>query len=367
MNKNLKRRAGLLLVMALWLGLCLWAWSKPAQTISESERRPLAQMPRLTGETLTNGSFMRDFSKYAVDQFPLRDGFRQMKALYTYHVLGQKDNNGIYLHDGYAAKMEYPLNEGSVQYACDRFRALYQGYLQKTGSKVYFAMVPDKSYYLAREAGVLSMDYAALTAMLQEQLPFAEFIDLTDALELSDYYRTDTHWKQPCLSGVVEVLGEAMGFEPPTEVDSLTATEEFLGVYAGQSAMPMQPEVLDYLTFPGWTDVTVFSADTQKTTGLYDLDKLDSRDPYEVFLGGNMAVQILRNPHADPEKKLIVFRDSFGSSLAPWLAASYGEITLVDTRYIAPAMLRNFVSFEGQDVLMLYSALVLNSSGTLRK
>ena len=111
----------------------------------------------------------------------------------------------------------------------------------------------------------------------------------------------------------------------------------------------------------------MFSADTQKTMGLYDDAKIHSRDPYEMFLSGNMAVQKITNPHADPEKKLIVFRDSFGSSLTPWLSASYGEITLVDTRYIAPAMLEQLVSFEGQDVLLLYSTLVLNSSGTLRK
>ena len=56
----------------------------------------------------------------------------------------------------------------------------------------------------------------------------------------------------------------------------------------------------------------------------------------------------------------------FGSSMAPLLAEGYRKITLVDTRYIAPELLRNFVSFENADVLFLYSALILNQSSALR-
>lgn len=367
MKKNWIRYVGVAVVIALWISLTAFAWLKPAADASESERRPLAQMPQLSSKMVLSGRFSREFSDYAVDQFPLRDPFRRMKAMFSYYVLGQKDNNGIYLEDGYAAKMEYPLDEKSVAYAADRFNELYGKYLKQNGGKIYFAVVPDKSYYLADQAGVLKMDYPQLFQQMEDRLPWAEHIDLTGALELSDYYRTDTHWRQPALGEVVQTLGNAMGFEPLTQIGEETVTDDFYGVYAGQAAMPMKPDTLSHITFDGWEDVTVFSADTGKTMGLYDMEKVSSKDPYEMYLSGNMAVQTVKNPHADPEKKLIIFRDSFGSSLTPWLSASYGEITLVDTRYVSPAMLGKLVKFEGQDVLMLYSALVLNSSGTLRK
>ena len=362
-----KRYIGIILVIALWISLTVFAWGKPAAAASDSERRPLAQMPEFNGKTVLSGSFMRDFADYAVDQFPLRDEFRELKALYSYYVLGQKDNNGIYLHDGYATKMEYPLNETSLAYAADRFNALYRSYLRDSEGRIYFAAVPDKSYYLAEDAGVLSMDYAHLFETMAAAMPWAKPIDLTGSLELGDYYRTDTHWRQERLSEVVQTLSEEMGFEMPEKIGEKPVSEHFYGVYAGQAAMPLKADTLTCITFPGWEDVKVFSADTGKTMGLYDLDKVDSRDPYEMYLSGNMAVQKLTNPHADPGKKLIVFRDSFGASLAPWLSASYGEITLIDTRYVAPAALSKLVKFEGQDVLFLYSTLVLNSSGTLRK
>ena len=362
-----KRYIGILLVIALWASLTAFAWLRPSDAASDSERRPLAQMPQFSQKTILSGSFMRDFADYAVDQFPLRDEFRELKALYSYYILGQKDNNGIYLHDGYAAKMEYPMNEKSLRYAADRFNDLYKTLLQKSGSRVFFAAVPDKSYYLAQDAGVLRMDYEALFETVQSAMPFATPIDLTGALELGDYYRTDTHWRQEKLSDVVQVLSEEMGFPMPETVGETTVSEDFYGVYYGQAAMPMEPDRLTHITFPGWEDVQVFSADTGKTKGLYDMEKVSSKDPYEMFLSGNMAIQKITNPHADPQKKLIIFRDSFGSSLAPWLSTAYGEITLLDTRYVSPAALGKLVKFEGQDVLFLYSTLVLNSSGTLRK
>ena len=61
---------------------------------------------------------MDKFEEFTLDQFPLRDSFRTLKSLFTYNVLQQKDNNGIYIADGYAAKLEYPLNEYRACYKC---------------------------------------------------------------------------------------------------------------------------------------------------------------------------------------------------------------------------------------------------------
>ena len=63
---------------------------------------------------------------------------------------------------------------------------------------------------------------------------------------------------------------------------------------------------------------------------------------------------------------MVLFRDSFGSSLAPLLLQGYRKVTLVDIRYMDPKLLSNYVNFQNADVLFLYSTLVLNSSGALR-
>ena len=59
----------------------------------------------------------------------------------------------------------------------------------------------------------------------------------------------------------------------------------------------------------------------------------------------------IENTESLSAKELIVFGDSFSRSLLPLLAESYQKITLVDIRYLPSEYIRNYVEFEGQDVL----------------
>ena len=100
-----KNLAVVCLTAAFLLGFLVWSLLKPDDTVSQSERRKLAQKPELTAASVLNGTFMTDFESYTLDQFPLRDGFRRLKAAVLLDMLCEKDNNGIYLADGYAAKL----------------------------------------------------------------------------------------------------------------------------------------------------------------------------------------------------------------------------------------------------------------------
>ena len=360
----MKRTISLILILAIWGGLAAFAWVKAPAEVSDAERRPLEQFPAVSGESLLSGQFMKDFADYAVDQFPLRDGFRTLNAYLTYYLLGQKDNNGIYLSDGYAAKMDYPLDEGSVSNALTRFTELYELYLQD--SKVHFALVPDKSCYLAEEAGVLSIDYDALYARVAEELPWAELIDLRGFLDIEDYYRTDTHWRQEQIVPAAQAIADRLGVTVP-EFDKMQIDRPFYGVYYGQAALPMEPDTMYYLTNEVLENCTVTIHDSGITAAVLDTTKLGSRDLYDVFLSGGAAVLEISNPAGQEGRELIVFRDSFGSSMVPLLVNDYETVWVLDTRYVNPAMLGNFVDFSGQDVLFLYSTLILNSSSALRK
>ena len=358
------RMIGLTALALLWVILTCAAWFGPADDFSDSERRMLAQSPKLTTKTVLDGKFMTEFESYTLDQFPLRDSFRTLNACLTYYLLGQTDNNGIYLSDGYAAKMEYPLNESSIGNAIARFTDLYDMYL--TGCNVRFALVPDKNCYLAGEAGALSMDYDALYARMAESLPWADFIDLRSHLTIDDYYRTDTHWRQERLLPAARAIAEKLGVTVP-EFREGQLERPFYGVYYGQAALPMEPDVLRYLTNEVLENCTVKLHDNGSTAAVLDMTKLQSKDLYDVFLSGAAAVLEITNPAGQAGRELIVFRDSFGSSMVPLLVNDYETVWVLDTRYVNPAMLGNFVDFRGQDVLFLYSTLILNSSSALRK
>lgn len=362
------RIIGALCLAVLWLGLAAFAWLRTPGDISEAERRPLAQFPALTAETVLNAKFMSEFEDYTLDQFPLRDTFRRIKSLFHYYGMGQKDNNDIYIADGYAAKLEYPLNEAAVKKALEKFNFIYENNLKDSGSKIYTTIIPDKGYYLGGANGYPVMDYEKLYAMVQAGMPWSEHVDIREQLSFKDYYFTDTHWRQENLLPVAGKLSQAMGVTPPKAEDfTKTKVEKpFYGVYYGQAALPMAAEELFVMESEGLKDCTVYSYDLKADTAVYNMDKLTSRDLYDVFLSGPQSLLEITNPNAKTGKELIVFRDSFGSSLVPLLLKDYDKVTVVDIRYLPASAVGQFVEFTGQDVLFAYSTLILNTGSALK-
>ena len=359
----MKKRNALCLLV-LWGLLTLGAWLLPATEISDAERRPLAQMPEVSAGTILSGKFMEQFEDYTLDQFPLRQGFRTVKSLFHSLVLGQKDNNGIYIENGFAVKQEYPLNESSIDHAVDRFTKLYNQYL--TDSDCYMVIVPDKGYYFAEDAGQLRMDYDRLYDRFRTELPWAQQIDLRSVLKRGSYYRTDTHWRQEALSMAAHTICTEMGISSQQDLTANLTGQPFYGVYYGQAALPLLPDEIALMENDLLKGCTVYDHETGKTTGIYDLEKLSGKDPYEVYLSGPKSLLTISNPTGQPGKELIVFRDSFGSAMIPLLLADYETVTVVDIRYIQMDVLNRFVDFQGQDVLLLYSTLVLNNSETIK-
>lgn len=353
------------LVAALWLALTALLWFGGRTDLSEAERRKLEQFPEVSAESLLSGKFMTKFEAFTQDQFPLRDRFRQLKARFSYGVLQKGDNNGIYLADGYAAKLEYPLNTHSVETAVGKFQKIYDQYLKNESGKIVFTIAPDKGFYLAQRNGYPAMDYEALFDAFRE-LPWLEFVDISGVLSESSYYTTDTHWRQETLLPAAQLLLQALDAAAGENYRETVLERPFYGVYYGQAALPMEPETISYLTNDTLEGCIVHNRENNKTTSVYDLEKLSSRDLYDVFLSGAVSVLEIENPKGEPGRELLVFRDSFGSSMVPLLVENYSRVTLLDIRYVPTDYLTNFVDFHGQDVLFLYSPLVLNQSAMLK-
>ena len=360
------RTLGVLVVIAMWAALTAFAWFGPSKETSQSERRLLAQFPAISADRVLKGDFMEKFEEYALDQFPLRDDFRTFKSLFSYKVLGKIDNNGIYIADGYAAKLEYPLNSPSVTNALKKFNYIYNTYFQNTDCKIYSVVIPDKSYYLSSAKGYPTMDYPRLFDQMAQGMPWGKGIDITGSLDITDYYRTDTHWRQEKLLDTANVLCDAMGISRPEGLAPTLVSQQFRGVYYGQAALPMGAEDIYVMENPALSHCRVYNYETGKYGSIYDLEKLSGSDPYDVYLSGAQALLRIENSNAKTDRELILFRDSFGSSLAPLLLQDYKTVTLVDIRYVSSQLLGNFLTFQNQDVLFAYSTLILNNSTTLK-
>ena len=342
--------------------------NKP-EAVSDTERRPLAQLPEFSLQELMNGRYFSRLETYTVDQYPFRDWFRRLKAFANAEIFKRGDNNGYYQSEGYLAKLDYPLNEASIAHAAERMQYIYDSYLKDGEHNVIFSVIPDKNYFLAQKNGYPFMDYDALVEQLRDRLDEdMTYVDIFDALRIEDYYKTDTHWRQECLGEVVNRLADALGVSDKLPGE-YTARERypFYGVYSGQSALSSQPETLRYLTNAALDNCIVYNAETGDTGGIYDLDRFEGQDAYEIFLSGSQAVLTIDNPANTSGDCLVVFRDSFGSSLTPLLVEAYSQVVVVDIRYVSSRYLDRFISLSGEeDVLFLYSTLVLNSSAALK-
>lgn len=361
------RIIGAFLVILVWAALCVYAWVKPADAYSVSERSQLDQKPDFTLESFASGEFAKAFESYTLDQFPLRDSFRQLKSAVSYYGLWQSDNNNIYVHNGFVEKLDYPLNGEAVDTAQTLFESVYEKHIAGKTDRVFVAVVPDKGYYLTPENGFPAMDYEKL--MEQMDFEWARQIDLTDTLTIEDYYRTDAHWRQEALLPTAQKLAQAMGQTGPTESNyTPTALERpFYGGYYGQAALPLSPDTMYILESDVFAEVTVTGYDElgrPVQLPIYNVDAGD--DMYDTFLtGSKQSFLVLSNPNARTDRELVIFRDSFGCSLAPLLLEDYAKVTLIDLRAVSPIML-NMANYKDADVLFLFSTVVLNNPDSFR-
>lgn len=354
--------------IAFFVVACAVKFFAPTQT-SEAERRPLAQFPdNLSWSEIINKNWINEFEDYSVDQFPFREFFRGIKAKFQFNVLNLSENNGLAVEDGYIVKIEQDFVDKNVDYSIGRLQNYYNKFIKDNGGKHYISLIPDKNYFLGKDHGYPSPDYESLTEKVLASLPLMTYIDIFDTLELSDYYFTDTHWSQDKILDVAEALANGMGVADLLSGEyKENVLEGFKGVYYGQSALKPNPDTLVYLTNDVLNSCVVFDYEKNSEGKIYDLDKFKGSDGYDLFLSGPKPLLRIDNPSSTSGKTLVVFRDSYGSSITPLLVEAYDTVYIVDIRYMDEGMLSLYekmglVNFEGADTLFLYSALILNSN-----
>ena len=163
---------------------------------------------RNNDKSLTNGKFFEELKPRSI---PFREGLRTISPFHFY-LFNQKDNNGIFVIDGNAYKLLYPLRENSVTKAGEKLNEVYNRYL--TGMKVYYTVLPEKNTYIKGKYGYPVIDFERVVKLLKDSVENMEYINLLDCLDEKDFYKTDPHWAQQNLEKVVNRLAETMDFVP---------------------------------------------------------------------------------------------------------------------------------------------------------
>lgn len=351
------------LFAAVLLFFCVFTLLRPKQAVSESERRKLKALPEFSTGSLLSGEYFSELSDYAVDHFALREPLRTVNTAVRTGVFAQKAVGGVFEENNVLYMLPKMPDERAVLQAAQKFQTIKDTYFE--GKNVYLSIIPDKADFA--QARVPGLDTDALVSLMCEHFDGA-YIDILETLERDDFYRTDTHWRQERLEDTAGALVRGMGLEFSDSLENYAqkSAGEFHGVLWGRYAIPIPGDELIYLENEVTESAFVSHIDYPNTHTVYDPDK-DSPDPYDLFLSGASSIVEIESPLAQSDRHLVLFRDSFGSSLAPWLLTEYGKITMIDIRYVASAKLGEFTELEtADDVLFLYSTSILNTGGVLK-
>lgn len=357
----------LILCFALLFSL-FFLYGLKDQEVSVAERRKLRQFPEVSLKRVMNGQFQSDLEPYLADQMPMRSLFLSTASTMEKSLYLHLDDHGLISWHGHLISLEQVVNEDSLDYAAETLEKIDRKYLQGTDCQIYLSIIPDKAYFVDDPQYTI-MDYEDLTSRVLEQTDFARYIDIMDTLDLNAYYSTDSHWNQTRILDTAKTLAHGMNITIEDDLEEKVLKKDFRGVYTGQSAWKADQDELAVLESGQMKDwvVTSYASGKPEKVSVYDLEKADAMDPYDVFLSGAAGLITIENPHGEQGRELVLFRDSFGLFMAPLLASGYEKTTIIDIRSLPVSQIGKYVDFTNQDVLFLYSTSVLNHSSALKQ
>ena len=330
----------------------------PDRNFSEVENRYLQALPTFSWQGLKDGDYTADLETYLEDQFPLRDGWIGLKTRYEY-LLGKREfgdeSRGIVYVCGDKLISKVQKNDRADQ----NVNYLSQ-LVEKTDIPVYVAMIPTAAEIWRDQLpeGAESMDQWAYLEQVKDT--GAIYVDVGGLLaEHSDesiFYRTDHHWTSLGAYYGYAAFMEALGVTLEALGEKTTVSTDFNGtLYSTSGVHWLTPDEIDtYVSGEGVT-VTVNDGQTESTHGLYVEENLIGKDKYTYFMGGNNPLYIIENPNAATDETLLVVRDSYADSLAPFLSQQYGTIYMIDLRYYRTPVADYAASIGADAILVNYS------------
>ena len=351
-------------------GILVGSLLAPDKEFSELENRFLQTPPELSVENLENGKFMEDAEDYVNDHIIGRDFWVALKA-WSERLSGKQENNGVYFgkEDTLLNRLDEPSWEdipaqGSTpaQEGLGTRAKYINALVDNMDVPVYFGIIPSSSEIWSDRLpkGAPTADEKAIIEKLYDTVQ-TYTIDLYSALEAHKdeeiYYRTDHHWTSLGAYYGYTALMEAMGMEalPLDESAKVTVSDSFYGtIFSSSGVRWVAPDHIDRYISGDGVKVTSYFDSTPTEGSLYVDSYLDKKDKYSSFLGGNQPLCVIQTEHTDAPKVLVI-RDSYTDSLAPFLTQNFSEIHLFDPRMNLNSVKAYVEENQIDQVVVLYS------------
>lgn len=354
--KMMKNKTSFITITVCVLVVALLAvafFALPDKELSQKENRTLAQLPTLSYDNLLSGEYTADLAEYISDQFPARDAFVSIKA-YSELLLGKGENNGVIYAKNNILVARDEITKNNFQ---DNIQAI-RDFSESVNIPVCLGILPRSvdvfseylpSAYPHNNDLELWQDFYTQAKEIGVNAP-----NLYDVLcEGNNYYRTDHHYNIYGAYETYSLLGKQLDYVPYDKefFKTETVSQNFCGTSMRASGFYLAPkDEIILMRYDGDSGYNI--AADGKDISLYDMSKCDTADQYAVFLGGNHARVDIKN--GEDRQKLLVIRDSFADSLAPFLALHY-DLVMIDLRYYADNVQKIVVQEDIDKVLVLQS------------
>ncbi|MCI9329081.1 MAG: hypothetical protein HFH22_04500 [Ruminococcus sp.] len=331
--------------------------------MSEEENRMLAGSPRLSWSSLVSGDFMTKYETYLADQFAGRNFWRSIKVGLSGLGGSRQEEDILIGKDDYLMEEIVSPDQDTLM---ENLEAIRQFAKRSRDIQTYMLLVPNAANIMRDRLPAFATvsDQSRMFAQVKRELgEDVEWLDAAEALKKHAgeqiYYKTDHHWTSLGAFYTFSQVAEQMQIK--TDVSSgfvsYPISTTFNGMLAAKSGCRMDVREDIYMYVPRDTDndVVVNYVDEQrKTASLYDSSKLKTRDQYAVFLGENTSVVDIKTV-SESKRRLLLIKDSYANSFAPFLTPYFREIVLVDPRYYSGTIEDIMDTYRISDVLYLYS------------
>ena len=339
---------------------------------SPNENRYLSGVPTFSVDRIFSGDFQEDLENYLNDQILGRDQWITAKTALQ-KTCGDTDIGGAYVgKDGY--DFEKILPEDIDDKLVNRNIQSVQQFLEKSTAQV---KKEHMSFLLVPTSGLVMKEYLPKNAILFDQEAYMDrvkdalkeyrfmdgrkiFQSEMDSKTKADkalYYRTDHHWTTYGAFVAFEEWCKQTGhsFEGIDAYETETVTKQFRG--------SLYSKILDYdsaydsiVRMTKKQDATAYKVivDGKDIGGFYQEDKLQEKDKYAYFFGGNYGEVAIEGTQ-EGKGNLLVIKDSFANAFVPFLADSYDNIYMVDLRYFNEDMQAYLKEKNITDILVLYN------------
>ena len=344
--------------MVVIIGFGIATLMLPDKEFSEQENRVLSKSPALSLDEVKTAEYMKNIETYLTDQFPMRDRWISIKS-YAEKSIGKTENNGTFLcKDGVLINKFDEPDKSLIDTNISAVNKL----IANTNIPVYFSLIPGAVSVCEEKLPPYAQNYSQkeLIKNIYSKIN-CNTIDNYKYLDEHDeeyiYYRTDHHWTSlGAYYGYLAIANELrLDAKKITKYKKTNVSNDFYGtIYSSSGVRWINPDSIDIYVPSNGKKVESIVGQNAIEGVFYNYDKLDIKDKYSFFFGGNAALLKVTSDCKN-DRKLLVIRDSYSDCEMPFLTEHYSVIYMMDLRYYRFGV-KNFINNnEIDEILINYS------------